>query len=242
MDGRDRSQSATTLKNSDMNIDDTRNLATEVRNLPLSMLDASLLAEYVKTGEAYDLSELCRKGDVSIQQVTQIIVASGLDEVDKLPGYTMTGEIFNLAENLYSIGESRRQWQQIRNRHKPDYLEGRLSRDELKRLELDPAGSKRHYANIYFRAWAIFWDEGFIDRMIRKVDSRIISSLPEELITEKISLTAVSISGLTLRYVPERLRSLVICTRAVQNNPAAIAFTPGRLRDQIRKLQAASFD
>lgn len=84
-----------------------RSLAAEVRNLPPSMLDASLLAEYVKTGAAYDLSELCRKGDVSLKQVAQIIVASGLDGVDNLPGYTMTGEIFELAENLYSIGESR---------------------------------------------------------------------------------------------------------------------------------------
>ena len=206
------------------------------------MLDASLLAEYVKTGEAYDLSDLCRRGDVSLKQVAQLVAASGLEEVDKLPGYSMTGEIFELAENLYSIGESRRQWQLMRNRHKPNYLESHLSREALKRLELDPVKSKRHYANIYFRAWAVFWDDEFIDRMIHKIDSRIIASLPEELITEKICLTAVSRSGLTLRYVPEWLRSIVVCTRAVENNPAAIAFTPGHLRDQIRKLQAIKFD
>jgi len=206
------------------------------------MLDASLLAEYVKTGEAYDLSDLCRRGDVSLKQVAQLVAASGLEEVDKLPGYSMTGEIFELAENLYSIGESRRQWQLMRNRHKPNYLESHLSREALKRLELDPVKSKRHYANIYFRAWAVFWDDEFIDRMIHKIDSRIIASLPEELITEKICLTAVSRAGLTLRCVPEWLRSIVVCTRAVENNPAAIAFTPGHLRDQIRKLQAIKFD
>ncbi len=209
-----------------------------VRNLPPSMLDAGLLAEYVKTGEAYDLSELCKKGDVSLKQVAQIIVVSGLDGIDKLPGYTMTRETFELAENLYSIGESRRQWQLIRNRHKPDYLEGRLPREALKSLEMDEKKRKRHYADIYFRSWAVFWDEKFLKRMIDKIDSRIIANIPEELITEKICFAAVAKSGLALRYVPESLRSLAVCTRAVQESPAAIAFTPGRLRDQIKELQA----
>lgn len=219
-----------------------RNLAEQVRNLPPSMLDAGLLAEYVKTGVAYDLSELCKKGDVSLTQVAQIVVASGLDGVDKLPGYTVTREIFDLAENLYSIGESRRQWQFVRNRHKPEYLEGRLSREALKLLELDSAKTKRHYADIFLRAWAVFWDDGFLDRMINKVDSRIIAIIPEALITEKICFTAVSKSGLALRYVPESMRSLAVCAQAVENNAAAIAFTPGRLRDQIKNLQATSFD
>ena len=226
----------------DMNNDNARNLAAKVRSLPPSMLDASLLAEYVKTGEAYDLSDLCRKSAVSIKQVAQIVVTSSLDEVDKLPGYTMTSEIFELAENLYSIGESRRHWQLMRNRHKPTYLESRLSREGLKRLELDPVKSLRHYAVIYFRAWAVFWDDEFIVRMIHKVDSRIIANLPEELITEKICLAAVAKSGLMLRYVPVLLRSPVVCTQAVQNDPAAIAFAPGHLRDQIRELQAIKFD
>jgi len=225
-----------------MNNDSARTLAVEIRSLPSSMLDASLLAEYVKTGEAFDLSDLCRKSDISIKQVAQIVIASGLDELDKLPGYTMTSEVFELAENLYSIGESRRQWQLMRNRHKPGYLEGRLSRAELKRLELDPLKGKRYYADIYFRAWAVFWDEEFLNRMIHKIDSRIIASLPEELITESICITAVSKSGLTLRYVPVSLRSPVVCARAVQNDPAAIVFTPGHLRDQVRKLQAIKFD
>jgi hypothetical protein len=213
-----------------------RALAVEVRSLPPSMLDASLLAEYVKTGEAYDLSDLCRKSDISVKQVAQIVVASSLDEVDKLPGYTMTREIFELAENIYSIGESRRPWQLMRNRHKPDYLETYIPREDLKRLE--PAERKRHYASVYYRAWAIFWDEGFISRMIQKVDSRIIANLPEELITEKICLAAVAKSGLALRYVPLPLRSAVVCARAVQNDPVAINFTPAHLRDQVRKLKA----
>ena len=219
-----------------------RDLAAEVRGLPPSMLDAGLLAEYVKTGVAYDLSALCRKGDVSLLQVAQIVVASGLDELDKLPGYAVTGEIFELAENLYSIGESRRQWQLIRNRHKPDYLEGRVSREALKLLELDTDRTRRHYADVFFRAWAVFWNDGFLDRMINKVDSRIIASIPEALLTEKICFAAVSKSGLALRYVPESMRSLAVCAQAVQNDAAAIAFTPGPLRNQVKDLQANRFD
>jgi hypothetical protein len=223
-----------------MDNEHARALAIKVRSLPPSMLDASLLAEYVKTGEAYDLSDLCRKSDVAIKQVAQLVVASSLDAVDKLPGYTMTDEIFELAENLYSIGESRRDWQRMRNRHKPSYLESHLPREELKRL--DPERSKRHYANIFFRAWAIFWDDQFLERMIHKVDSRIIASLPEELITEQVCLAAVAKTGLALRYVPVALRTPLVCARAVQNDPAAIVFTPGHLRDQARQLQAIEFD
>ncbi len=225
-----------------MNNENARVLAAKVQNLSPLMLDANLLAEYVKTGVAYDLSDLCRKADVSIKQVAQIVVACNLDAVDKLPGYTMTSEIFKLAENLYSCGESRRDWLLMRNRHKPNQLESTLPRAALKRLELDPVKRKRHYADIYFRSWAVFWDDEFINRMIHKVDSRIIASLPEELITEKNCLNAVSKSGLMLRYVPASLRSLIVCTQAVQNEPAAIAFTPGDLRDQIRKLQAIQFN
>ncbi|MBT8435299.1 MAG: hypothetical protein KJN95_11570 [Gammaproteobacteria bacterium] len=214
----------------------TTSLVEEIRNLPTSMLDPRLLARYVKTGKAYDLSELCKKGDVSLKQVAQIIVASGLEELDKLPGYAMTQESFELAENLYSIGESRRQWQQIRNRHKPSYLEGRLSREDLKRLELDEKKSKLHYADIYFRSWAVFWTDKFLKRMIDKIDSRIIANIPEQLITEEVCFAAVAKSGSTLRYVPESLRSLAVCTQAVQENPAAIGLTPSRLRNQVRQL------
>jgi hypothetical protein len=221
-----------------MDSEDARALAVKVRSLPPSRLDASLLVEYVKTGEAFDLSDLCRKSDTSIKQVAQIVVASSLDEVDKLPGYTMTAEIFEMAENLYAIGESRRAWQLMRNRHKPSYLETYVPREALKRLELDPVKRKQHYARVYFRAWAVFWDDEFIDRMIHKVDGRIIASLPEELITEKICLAAVSQMGMMLRYVPLALRSAVVCARAVQNNPAAIAFTPNHMRHQIRDLKA----
>ncbi len=216
--------------------------AVEIRNLPPSMLDAGILAEYVKTGEAYDLSELCKKSDIPLKQVTQIIVACGLDEVDKLPGYTMTREYFELAENLYSIGTSRQQWKQIRTRHKPEYMEGKLSREALKRIDSDSASSKRHYADIFFRAWAVFWDDAFLKRMIDKIDSQIIASVPETLLTEKVCFVAVSKSGLALRYVPESLRSLPVCTSAVTNNAAAIAFTPSHLRDKIRQLQIAEFD
>ena len=225
-----------------MNNESARVLAAKVRNLPPSMLDANLLAEYVKTGEAYDLSDLCRKTGVTIGQVARIVVESSLDGVDKLPGYAMTSEMFELAENLYSCGESRRDWLLVRNRHKPNYLEATLPRAALKRLELDPVKRKRHYADIYFRSWAVFWDDEFLNRMIQKVDSRIIASPPEELITEQNCINAVSKSGLTLRYVPVSLRSPIVCARAVQNDPAAIAFTPGHLRDQIRKLQTVKFD
>ena len=206
------------------------------------MLDENILVDYVKSGEAYDLSELCIKADVPIRQVAQKVVTGGLDGVDKLPGYTMTTEIFELAENRYACGDSRRDWLQVRNRHKPGYLEGILPRTALKRLELDPAKSKRHYADIYFRSWAVFWDNDFLVRMVHKLDSRIIASLPEEIITEKICFIAVSRSGLTLRYVPVSLRSIAVCTRAVQNDPAAIAFTPDHLRDQVRKLKTIKFD
>lgn len=225
-----------------MNKDKAGSLAARVRNLSPSMLDASLLVEYVKTGEAYDLSELCRKADISITQVTRKVVTGNLEGVDKLPGYTMTGEIYELAENLYYRGESRRDWLRVRNRHKPEYLEGTLPRAALKRLELDAVKSKRHYADIYFRSWAVFWDDEFLNRIIHQVDSRIIASLPEELITEKICLYAVSKSGLTLRYVPVSLRSPIVCAQAVQNDPAAIAFTPNHLRDQVKKLQTIKFD
>ena len=225
-----------------MNNENARVLAAKVRNLSPAMLNANLLAEYVKTGEAYDLSDLCRKADISIRQVAQIVVASNLDGVNKLPGYSMTGEIFKLAENIYSFGESRRDWLLVRNHHKPDHLEATLPRAALNRLELDPVKRKRHYADIFFRSWAVFWDDEFLNRMIDKVDSRIIASLPEELVTEINCLNAVSKSGLTLRYVPVSLRSLIVCTRAVQNDPAAIAFTPGHLREQIRKLLGIKFD
>jgi len=224
-----------------MNNENARALAAKVRKLPPSMLNANLLAEYVKTGEAFDLSDLCKKSDVAIKQVAQMVVASNLDGVDKLPGYTMTRDVFEVAQNLYSSGESRRDWILVRNRHKPEYLEATLPRSALKRLELDPVKRKHHYADIYFRSWAVFWDDEFLNRMIRKVDSRIIASTPEELITESNCLNAVSRSGLTLRYVPVSLRSAIVCAQAVQNDPAAIAFTPGHLRKQINKLQAIKF-
>jgi hypothetical protein len=38
------------------------------------------------------------------------------------------------------------------------------------------------------------------------------------------------------------LRSPVVCAQAVQNDPVAITFTPGHLRDQVRKLQGTKFE
>lgn len=223
-------------------IDDTdRKQAKYIRDMPPSMLDAGLLAEYVSTGTAVDLFELCRKADVSLKQVAQISVSDGLDELDKLPGYAVTADIFELAENLYSIGESRRQWQLVRNQHKPAYLESRQSREAIRQLEQDRRASNRYYANIFFRAWAVFWDDNFLERMIGKLDGQIIASVPEKLNNERTCFAAVSRSGLALRYVPEGLRTLPVCAAAVENNRAAIAFTPAHLRNQVQTLIDTGF-
>ncbi len=230
------------MTNSDIIVTEESDLVSLVRNMPTSMLDAGLLARYVRTGQAFDLSELCRKSGVSLKQVTHLVVASGLDDMDKLPGYTVTQDIYELAEHLYAIGETRRDWNKVRTRHKTNYLEGHISREDLKRLHTDPATSKRHYASIFFKAWAVFWSDDFLKRMIERVDSRIIESVPEELLTEKTCFAAVAKSGIALRYVPERLRSLPVCIRAVESDPAAIAFTPARFREQIRHLKHIEFD
>jgi hypothetical protein len=78
--------------------------------------------------------------------------------------------------------------------------------------------------------------------MLEKLDASIIANLPQELLTEKICFNAVAKSGMALRYVPDSLRSLPVCTRAVQADAAAIAFTPARFREQIRLLQHVEFD
>ena len=222
--------------------DNTRGRAADIRQLPPSMLDARLLADYVETGAAFDLAELCKKSDISIKQVTHLVVARGLDAMNKLPGYAVTAEIFELAANIYAIGNTRQQWQQIRTRHKPGYLEGYLSREDLKRVHADRASTQRHYARVFFRAWAVFWDDDFLNRIIDRLDGNIIASVPVSLLTEKVCFSAVGKSGMSLRYVPESVRSLPVCTRAVQNDPAAIAFTPARFRDDIKRLQQADFD
>lgn len=217
----------------------TSDLIARVRELPPTMLDASLLAEYVRTGEAYDLSELAIKSGVSLRQVTLLIVASGLDDIDRLPGYTITPEIFDIAENIYSVGETRHQWQHIRNHHKPEFLQGQKSREQLRVLREDPAAIRKHFASIFFRSWAAFWDERFLGRMIDELGGRVISSVPAELLNHSVCFAAVSNTGMALRYVPEHLRSLALCARAVARDPAAIAFTPSRQRAEIRKLADA---
>lgn len=213
-----------------------QDLVARVRSLPPAMLDARLLTEYVRAGEAYQLLELCKKSGVSLRQVTLLIVFSGLNDIDSLPGYAVTRDIFEIAENIYSLGESRRQWQHLRNHHKPGFLESQKTRDALRELSADPVAIRKYYARIYFRSWAVYWDDDFLRRMIDRLDGGLISSVPEELLSERVCFAAVEKTGIALRYVPEQLRSLVICARAVESDPAAIAFTPSRIRAEIRKL------
>jgi len=210
--------------------------AAEIRKLPPSVLDARLLADYVATGEAFDLWELCNNAEIPLRKVTHLVAARGLADVDKLPGYAVTGDIFELIENIYACGDTRREWQRVRTRHKPEYLEGRLARVQLRELKADPVAYRRHFAWIYFQAWAVFWDEAFLERMIERVDSRLIASVPDYLLSEKICFRAVSKWGMALRYTPEKFRTLAVCARAVENDPAAIRFAPAKLREELRRL------
>jgi len=216
--------------------DKNRLAAAEIRKLPPSVLDARLLADYVATGEAFDLWELCNNANVPLRKVTHLVAARGLVEIDKLPGYAVTSDIFELIEDIYACGETRREWQMVRTRHKPEYLEGRLSRVQLSELKKDPAAYRRHFAWIYFQAWATFWDEAFLERMIEQVDSRLIASVPDYLLTEKICFMAVSKWGMALRYTPDRFRTLAVCARAFESDPVSIRFAPVNLRDEIRRL------
>jgi hypothetical protein len=213
-------------------------LVARVRSLPPSMLDARLLAEYTRTGEAYDLFELCGKSGVSLRQVALLLVAGGLDDVARLPGYAVSREIFDIAENIYSVGETRRQWQRIRNQHKPAVLEGQKSRNELHRLSANRVAARKHYARVFFKSWAVFWDDDFLRRMIDRLDGGLIACVPVEMLSDSLCFAAVTKTGMALRFVPERLRSLVICARAVDSDSAAIAFTPSRFRNEIRKLNS----
>lgn len=222
--------------------ENTRDLVARLREMPPTMFDARLLADYVRTGEAYNLSELANKSGISLRQVTLLIVASGLDDIDKLPGYTVTREIFDIAENIYSIGETRHQWQYVRNHHKPEFLESQKSRQEIRELRRNPAAIHKYYARIFFKSWAAFWDDSFLARIIDELDGRVISNVPQELLNARICFAAVGKTGTALRHVPEHLRSLAICARAVANDSSAIAFTPSRLRDEIRKIAAATSD
>lgn len=213
-----------------------KDLVARVRSLPPATLDARLLAEYVRAGGAYDLFELCKKSEISLRQVTLLVVASGLDDIDSLPGYAVTSDIFEIAENIYSLGETRRQWQHVRNRHKPDFLESQKPRESLRVLSADAVALRKHFAGIYFKSWAAYWDDRFLCRMIDRLDGGLISTVPEELLSDRVCFAAVAKTGMALRFVPEQLRSLVICARAVESDPAAIAFTPSRLRAEIRRL------
>ena len=216
--------------------ENARARAAEIRNLPPSVLDARLLADYVGTGEAFDLWELCNNAGIPLRKVSHLVAVRGLGEVDKLPGYAVTSDIFELIEDIYACGATRREWQRVRTRHKPEYLEGRLSRERLRDLKTDPAAHRLHYAKIYFQAWAVFWDEAFLERMIEHVDSRLISSVPEYLLREQVCFKAVSKWGMALRYMPDKFRTLAVCARAVQSDPAAIRFTPPKLRDEVWRL------
>lgn len=210
--------------------------AADIRAMPPSMLDARLLADYVGTGEAFDLWELAHNAGIPLRRVAHLVAARGLDQVDRLPGYTVTADIFELIEDIYACGATRREWQQVRTQHKPEYLEGRLSRQQVKELARDPQAYRRYYAKVYFQSWAVFWDEKFLERMIERVDSRLIMSVPEYLLTEKICFKAVSKWGMALRYMPEQFRTVAICARAVESDPMAIRFTPPNLRDEVGRL------
>jgi len=215
--------------------------AAEIRKLPPSMLDVRLLADYVATGEAFDLWELCNNAGIPLRRVAHLVAARSLADADKLPGYAVTSDIYELIEDIYCCGATRREWQRVRTRHKPQYLEGRMSREQLRDLYAeDPAAHRRHYAWIYFAAWAAFWDEEFLERMIEHVDSRLIASVPDYLLTEKICFLAVSKWGMALRYMPDRFRTLAVCARAIENDPAAIRFAPARLRDELRRMSGGA--
>jgi hypothetical protein len=219
-----------------MSDDKPRLGAAEIRKLPPSMLDARLLADYVGTGEAFDLWELCNNAGIPLRRVAHLVASRSLEDVDKLPGYAVTSDIYELLEDIYCCGASRREWQRVRTRHKPEYLEGHMSRQQLKELSADPRAYKRHYARVYFDAWAAFWDETFLERMIEHLDSRLIASVPEYLLTEKICFQAVSRWGMALRYMPEKFRTMAVCARAVENEPMAVRFAPANLRGELRRI------
>ncbi|MDC1287233.1 hypothetical protein N8198_05050 [Gammaproteobacteria bacterium] len=219
-----------------MSDENFQDLVVRVRSLPPVMLDARLLTEYVRAGEAYDLFELCQKSGIALRQVALLIVTGGLDDIDSLPGYAVTSDILDIAENIYALGETRRHWQHVRNRHKPSYLESLQTRAEMRAMSADPVALRKYSARIYFKSWAAFWDDDFLCRMIDRIDGGLISTVPEELLSDQVCFAAVAKTGMALRLVPEQLRSVAICARAVESDPAAIAFTPSRIRAEIRKL------
>ena len=76
--------------------------------------------------------------------------------------------------------------------------------------------------------------------MIHWLDGGLSAFIQPEMLSDKVCVAAVAKTGKPLRFVPEKLRSLVIWARAVDSEPAAIAYTPSRLRDEIRKLNRDS--
>lgn len=208
---------------------------TTIRNAPPGTIDAARLVEYVKSGNAHDLHELCVRSDVSLEKVALLVVASGLENMDKLPGYAVTERVYRVAEQRFSRGETARLWRSTRTRHNPEYLEAKKSRSDLDSLAADPEAYRRYHIVLFFQAWAVFWDDEFLERMINKGDSRIIASVPGWLLTEKACFAAVSNSGSTLRHVPEYLRTWPVCLQAVRNDSSAIGYTPARWREQIKR-------
>ncbi|MDH3690568.1 MAG: hypothetical protein OEU36_14025, partial [Gammaproteobacteria bacterium] len=126
-----------------------KNNPSQIRKVPINMCTASVLAEYVKSGSAYDLYELCEKSGNPMEKVALILVASGLDDLDALPGYAMTPPVYAMAEQLYSGDTVRHQWQATRTRHKPNYLESKLSREMLKQLQTDPESYRRYHVHLF---------------------------------------------------------------------------------------------
>lgn len=211
-----------------------RNNPAQIKNAPPDTIDATLLAEYVTTGNAHDLMRYCDRSGISLEQVALIVVASGLDSIDKLPGYAMTEAVFHVAEQRYHWSEYQRQWQRTKMRHNPNYLEGKDSRAQLEDLAKDPEAYRRHYAQIFYDAWAVFWDDAFLIRMIEKVDSSIIASVPGGSLSESVCFAAVSREGRSLRFVPFELRTLPVCLEAVHKDDAAMVFVPAHMREQVK--------
>lgn len=207
----------------------------QIKRVPQSFVDIKLISDYVINGKAYDLDEICHKADIPVEKVAFAITRSGLDKLDRLPGYAVTSSVYTMAEGLYANDVNKREWQATKTRHKPSYLEGQLSRADLKQLKNDPVAYRRYHISIFFQAWAIYWDEEFLLRMVDRADGRIIAKISESFLNERICFNAVSQSGMLLQFVPETLRTLPVCLQAVQNDKSAMVFIPARWREQIRK-------
>ncbi len=211
--------------------------AKKIRRLPPDQLNLDLLGEYVSTGQAFDLSELCRRSHIDLNQVTRRAIECGIECINKLPGYAMTAECYRVAERRYANSSERKQWQHTVTRHRPSYHDDRLTHPEREALAKDADANRKHHVQVFVQSWAVFWDEGFLGRMIGYIDGSIIASVPYELLTEKDCFLAVSKTGMALRFVPPKFRTAVICARAVASSESAMSFTPPALREQVRWLQ-----